>query len=150
MHTKECYISCRTGKELEEWYFMLDGATSYRKRDYATESYFRDVFSQAKFSGETPVVDATWFNIVAHRIFYQIHNDPGFTHLIRKKITNKLDKIKKPTPLKSLKLNTLSIGPEFPYFSNIKITSFDPSGNIVSMPIIAVSYHPGWGRQYLL
>jgi len=44
-------------------------------------------------------VDVTWLNALAHRIFYNVHQDPGFGYKIKSKIQKQLDKIKKPSVL---------------------------------------------------
>jgi hypothetical protein len=69
-----------------------------------------------------------WVNLLAHRVFYFLNDDPGFVALVKKKIAAKLAKLKKPSMLKSLTLKGLSFGTKLPIVSNISVKSADPDG----------------------
>lgn len=75
-------------------------------------------------------VDAKWVNMLTHRIWNFLHNDPGFVGLVKKQIHKKLAKLKKPKMLKSLALKGINFGNKLPIASNISVRSADPDGNL--------------------
>jgi hypothetical protein len=71
-----------------------------------------------------------WVNLLAHRVFYFLNDDPGFVGLVKKKIAAKLAKLKKPSMLKSLTLRGITFGTKLPIVSNISIRSADTDGSL--------------------
>ena len=81
-------------------------------------------------SGLNSNIDAKWVNLLAHRIWNFLHNDPGFVGLVKKQISKKLAKLKKPKMMKSLGLKSIEFGNKLPIASNISVRSADPDGNL--------------------
>lgn len=75
-------------------------------------------------------VDSKWVNLLAHRVWNFLHDDPGFVGLVKKQISKKLAKLKKPKMLKSLGLKNITFGSKLPIGSNISIRGSDPDGNL--------------------
>ncbi|GAM22003.1 hypothetical protein SAMD00019534_051780 [Acytostelium subglobosum LB1] len=96
---------------------------------------------------ETPDLNSTvikydWFNVLLGRIFFNMYNSEMLLSLFASKITKKLDKIKKPSILKSITLKNIHLGPNLPILQNSNLLFVTPKGEVsVDFDLV---YHGGF------
>jgi len=70
-------------------------------------------------------------NALAHRFFYALFRHPALSAEMKKKFDKKLDKIKKPQFLQSIRLRSVKFGPNVPCIKSAQLVSLDKQGKLV-------------------
>ncbi|KAK5575317.1 hypothetical protein RB653_010575 [Dictyostelium firmibasis] len=73
-----------------------------------------------------------WFNVALARVFFNFYASETLLGFAAEKITKKINKLKKPSILKSITLQNLDFGPNIPVLNDAKLLYLTPQGEFVS------------------
>ncbi|KAN0053025.1 hypothetical protein ACTA71_012506 [Dictyostelium dimigraforme] len=83
-----------------------------------------------------------WFNVALARVFFNFYASETLLGFAAEKITKKINKLKKPSILKSITLQNLDFGPNIPVLNDAKLLYLTPQGEFSAD--IAITYHGGF------
>ncbi|EGC30107.1 hypothetical protein DICPUDRAFT_99627 [Dictyostelium purpureum] len=90
----------------------------------------------------TPPSKYDWFNVALARVFFNFYDSETLLGFAAEKITKKINKLKKPSILKSITLQNLNFGPNIPVLNDAKLLYLTPQGEFSAD--IAITYHGGF------
>ncbi|GAM23955.1 hypothetical protein SAMD00019534_071300 [Acytostelium subglobosum LB1] len=82
-----------------------------------------------------------WLNVLVGRVFFNLYDTDELLAFVSSKITKKLNKLKKPSILKSITLQNLEFGPNLPILQDAELMFITPQGEM-SVDLV-VNYHGG-------
>eukprot|EP01102_Stenamoeba_stenopodia_P018307 TRINITY_DN668_c0_g1_i3.p1 TRINITY_DN668_c0_g1~~TRINITY_DN668_c0_g1_i3.p1 ORF type:complete len:738 (+),score=124.82 TRINITY_DN668_c0_g1_i3:98-2311(+) len=75
-------------------------------------------------------VNATWFNAMISRLFWNFHNTTQLTALFRNKLAAKIALINPPSLVEKIEIGDLVLGPNLPLIDNVQLVSLDSHGEV--------------------
>ncbi|EFA83753.1 PH domain-containing protein [Heterostelium album PN500] len=91
---------------------------------------------------KSKVVQYDWLNVLLGRVFFNLYNSEELLAFASSKITKKLNKLKKPSILKSITLQNLDFGPNLPILQDAQLLFLTPQGEL-SVDLV-VKYQGGF------
>lgn len=134
-----------TNELKEDWYFSLlrattDPTTSENDPDKDLNPYF---FAQPLFFYTKDIIDliqttystenqlnTMWLNAIIGRLFLSVYKTKAFNIAIRKKVEEKLRKIRTPGFLDELRVGHLNVGNSAPFITCPKLRQLSPDGTL--------------------
>ncbi|KAF2068279.1 hypothetical protein CYY_010394, partial [Polysphondylium violaceum] len=98
------------------------------------------IFNSTAVMGSTSKYD--WFNVALARVFFNFYDSETLLGFAAEKITKKINKVKKPSILKSISLQNLEFGPNIPVLNDAKLLYITPNGEFSAD--VAITYHGGF------
>ncbi|KYR03045.1 PH domain-containing protein [Tieghemostelium lacteum] len=89
-----------------------------------------------------PIANYDWFNVFLARVFFNLYDSESFLDFASNKITKKINKLKKPSIVKSITLQNLDFGPNLPILNSAHLNYITPQGEFSADATI--SYHGGF------
>lgn len=145
--TDELFITCVRPIDKEDWYFGLLASTQMMTEEHielvdtthfdpsAMETLMNTMQKDAAYR------EVQWLNAIIGRLFLSLYKTDEMKQFFQSKITKKAQKIKLPSYLGEIVINSVDIGPSIPFITQPKLLSFTPEGDL--MAEAAVHYAGG-------
>ena len=138
------FIYCENNCDKEDWYFALIRAMKLEKSElpdilnpekYAETSHFQTKeminLIQTLYSSEGQL-QTKWLNAIIGRWFLAMKNTKHFEDYVYKKLSKKLNKIKKPGFFNQFEITDIQPGKLAPFFTYPKLKEINPDGTVVA------------------
>eukprot|EP01120_Amphizonella_sp_Union-15-10_P003249 TRINITY_DN13675_c0_g1_i1.p1 TRINITY_DN13675_c0_g1~~TRINITY_DN13675_c0_g1_i1.p1 ORF type:complete len:282 (+),score=44.06 TRINITY_DN13675_c0_g1_i1:3-848(+) len=118
---------------MEEWYYTLNKAILGASKMNAFPSpndFFISLARRNESKSNEITVD--WFNCILHRMFFNMHDQPGFLAWLQGRFQTKINRIKNQLPkiVTSITVQEVSFGPNLPVLSNVNLLSITANGSM--------------------
>ncbi|KAI7865300.1 putative integral membrane protein conserved region-domain-containing protein, partial [Mucor mucedo] len=136
----ELYITCARPVDKEDWYFGLLAAT-----DIMTESpnhvemmditHFDASAMQTLISTvqqDAEYREVQWLNAILGRLFLGMYKTEEMREYFEEKISKKIQKIKRPSFLGDISVQSVDIGNSIPFVTQPKLLSLTPEGDLMA------------------
>ncbi|KAG2199515.1 hypothetical protein INT47_009969 [Mucor saturninus] len=136
----ELYITCARPVDKEDWYFGLLAAT-----DIMTESpnhvemmditHFDASAMQTLISTvqqDAEYREVQWLNAILGRLFLGMYKTVEMREYFEEKISKKIQKIKRPSFLGDISVQSVDIGNSIPFVTQPKLLSLTPEGDLMA------------------
>ncbi|KAG7664291.1 uncharacterized protein J8A68_002206 [[Candida] subhashii] len=137
------FIYCDVNSDKEDWYFALIRATKVEKTElpstlnpavHAKTLHFdtKDMINliQTLYSSEGQL-QTKWLNALLGRIFLSMKGTKKMEDYIHKKLSKKLDKIKKPGFLDKFQIRSIYPGDAAPFLTKPSLKEINPDGTVI-------------------
>jgi hypothetical protein len=135
--SKPFYLFSENCSAKEDFYFALlknQGQTFGFDQSAPQPKQFdvKDIISLVqKLHSSEDHVHSRWVNAMLSRIFLAVHRTRDLENFVREKITKKISRVKKPSFLTNINIQTIDIGDAAPYFTNMKLKDLTVEGECV-------------------
>lgn len=137
----ELFITCARPVDKEDWYFGLLAATQMMSEspnnhvEMIDVTRFDDAAMQTLISTvqqDAEYREVQWLNAILGRLFLGMYKMEEMRLFVQEKITKKIQKIKRPSFLGEISVQSVSIGDSIPYVTQPKLLSLTPEGDLMA------------------
>ncbi|CAO0794538.1 unnamed protein product [Mucor circinelloides] len=134
----ELFITCARPVDKEDWYFGLLAATQMMAEssshvEMMDMTHFDASAMQALISTvqqDAEYREVQWLNAILGRLFLGLYKTDDMRHYLQDKISKKAKKIKRPSFLGDIIVQSVDIGDSIPYVTQPKLLSLTPEGDL--------------------
>lgn len=136
----ELYITCARPVDKEDWYFGLLAATEMMSEStnhvemmditHFDASAMQTLISTVQQDAEYREVQ--WLNAILGRLFLGMYKTDEMRQYFQEKISKKTQKIKQPSFLGNISVQSVDIGNSIPFVTQPKLLSLTPEGDLMA------------------
>lgn len=136
----ELYITCARPVDKEDWYFGLLAATDMMAESpnhvemmditHFDASAMQTLISTVQQDAEYREVQ--WLNAILGRLFLGMYKTEEMREYFQEKISKKIQKIKRPSFLGDISVQSVDIGNSIPFVTQPKLLSLTPEGDLMA------------------
>jgi hypothetical protein len=138
----ELYITCARPVDKEDWYFGLLTATTMMEE--SPESQHMEMMDITHFDPsamETLIAtvqqdaeyrEVQWLNAILGRLFLGLYKTNEMRQFFQEKISKKAQKVKRPSFLGDINVQSVDIGHSIPFVTQPKLLSLTPQGYLMA------------------
>ncbi|CAO3622716.1 unnamed protein product [Mucor hiemalis] len=137
----ELFITCARPVDKEDWYFGLLAATQMMSEspnnhvEMIDVTRFDDAAMQTLISTvqqDAEYREVQWLNAILGRLFLGMYKTEEMRLYFQEKITKKIQKIKRPSFLGEISVQSVVIGDSIPFVTQPKLLSLTPEGDLMA------------------
>jgi hypothetical protein len=138
----ELYITCTRPVDKEDWYFGLLAATTMMEE--SPESHHMEMVDITHFDlsamqtliatvqQDAEYREVQWLNAILGRLFLGLYKTNEMRHFFQEKISKKARKVKRPSFLGDITVQSVDIGHSIPFVTQPKLLSLTPEGDLMA------------------
>lgn len=136
----ELYITCARPVDKEDWYFGLLAATEMMSESpnhvemmditHFDASAMQTLISTVQQDAEYREVQ--WLNAILGRLFLGMYKTEEMRQYFQEKVSKKIQKIKRPSFLGDISVQSVEIGNSIPFVTQPKLLSLTPEGDLMA------------------
>ncbi|KAI8366493.1 putative integral membrane protein conserved region-domain-containing protein [Choanephora cucurbitarum] len=137
----ELYITCARPIDKEDWYFGLLAASNMMESPDAVHVETMDTTQFDPASMQTLINtvqkdaeyrEVQWLNAITGRLLLGLYKTDDMRKYFQDKITKKVQKVKRPSFLGEITVQSVDIGESIPYITQPKLLSLTPEGDLLA------------------
>lgn len=134
----ELFITCGRAVDKEDWYFGLLAATQMMIQahiEMVDTTHFDTSAMEALLATmqkDAAYREVQWLNAIIGRLFLSMYKTDEMKEYFQAKISKKAQKIKLPSYLGEIIVNSVDVGHAIPFITQPKLVSFTPEGDLVA------------------
>ncbi|RCH85454.1 hypothetical protein CU097_001109 [Rhizopus azygosporus] len=135
---EEYYITCERAVDKEDWYLGLIAAASVINDQETVEMMDSMHFDPAAMRSliqsiqqDTEYRQVQWLNAILGRLFLGMYKTQAMQEYVQEKISSKIKKVKLPSFLGDIQVQSVDLGQSVPFVVQPKLLSLTPEGDLL-------------------